>query len=164
MLLIALCVRLSTHGPSIFAQYRVGRGGRIFCIYKFRSMTVTSAKCFGPWLTRDGDTRITGVGRWLRRLKLDELPQFYNVLRGDMSLVGPRPPLADEVREYDLRHLRRLDVTPGITGLWQVQARQDPSFDNYISCDIAYINSWSIWLDLKIIVRTIGVVLAGTGS
>jgi lipopolysaccharide/colanic/teichoic acid biosynthesis glycosyltransferase len=92
------------------------------------------------------------------------LPQFFNVLKGDMSIVGPRPPLASEVQEYKLGHLRRLDVTPGITGLWQVQARQDPSFDSYISLDVSYIDNWSIWLDLKIIVRTILVVFAGTGS
>jgi lipopolysaccharide/colanic/teichoic acid biosynthesis glycosyltransferase len=110
------------------------------------------------------DPRVTRLGRFLRKYSLDELPQFFNVLRGDMSIVGPRPPLPCEVREYKLSNLRRLDVTPGITGLWQVQARQDPSFDNYISLDVAYIEKWSLWLDLKIILRTIGVVLAGTGS
>jgi lipopolysaccharide/colanic/teichoic acid biosynthesis glycosyltransferase len=86
------------------------------------------------------------------------------VLRGDMSIVGPRPPLASEVKEYKLSNLRRLDVTPGITGLWQVQARRDPSFDSYISLDVAYIENWSVWLDIKIVLRTIGVVLAGTGT
>jgi lipopolysaccharide/colanic/teichoic acid biosynthesis glycosyltransferase len=110
------------------------------------------------------DPRITRLGRILRKYSIDELPQFFNVLRGDMSIVGPRPPLASEVKEYKLSNLRRLDVTPGITGLWQVQARQDPSFDSYISLDVAYIENWSLWLDIKIILRTIGVVLAGTGS
>jgi lipopolysaccharide/colanic/teichoic acid biosynthesis glycosyltransferase len=110
------------------------------------------------------DPRITRVGRLLRKYSLDELPQFYNVLRGDMSLVGPRPPIASEVEQYDLSHLRRLDVLPGITGLWQVEARQDPSFDSYISLDTAYVENWSLWLDLKILARTVGVVFAGTGS
>jgi lipopolysaccharide/colanic/teichoic acid biosynthesis glycosyltransferase len=109
------------------------------------------------------DPRITRLGRFLRKYSLDELPQFFNVLLGDMSIVGPRPPLAGEVRRYDLNHLRRLDVTPGITGLWQVQGRQDPSFTSYVSLDVAYIDNWSIWLDFKIIARTVGVVLAGTG-
>ncbi len=106
---------------------------------------------------------MTKVGRFLRKYSLDELPQFFNVLSGEMSVVGPRPPLASEVEMYKLNQLRRLDVTPGITGLWQVQGRRDPSFDRYVSLDVAYIENWSIWLDIKIIVRTIGVVLAGTG-
>jgi lipopolysaccharide/colanic/teichoic acid biosynthesis glycosyltransferase len=110
------------------------------------------------------DPRITRLGRLLRKYSLDELPQFFNVLRGEMSVVGPRPPLADEVKEYDLGHLRRLNVTPDVTGLWQVQARQDPLFASYVSMDMKYIDNWSLWLDFKIILRTIGVVLAGTGS
>ena len=109
------------------------------------------------------DPRVTRLGRFLRKYSLDEFPQFFNVLRGDMSIVGPRPPIVSEVREYRLSDLRRLDVTPGITGLWQVKARKDPSFDNYVSLDVAYIDNWSVWLDLKIIVRTIAVVFAGTG-
>jgi len=110
------------------------------------------------------DPRVTALGRFLRKYSLDEVPQFLNVLLGDMSVVGPRPPLASEVKEYKLSHLRRLDVTPGITGLWQVQARQDPSFDSYISLDLAYIEKQNMWLDVKIILRTVGVMLAGTGS
>ena len=110
------------------------------------------------------DPRITRLGRFLRRHSLDEFPQFFNVLCGDMSVVGPRPPLRSEVRSYELSHLHRLDVTPGITGLWQVQARQEPSFDSYIAMDTIYIENWSIWLDLRIILSTFGVVLAGTGT
>jgi lipopolysaccharide/colanic/teichoic acid biosynthesis glycosyltransferase len=110
------------------------------------------------------DPRITRLGRFLRKYSLDEIPQFVNVILGDMSIVGPRPPIASEVREYELKHLRRLDVLPGITGLWQVQARQDPSFESYIMLDLAYIENWTVWLDLKIIVRTVGVLFAGTGS
>ncbi len=110
------------------------------------------------------DPRITRVGRVLRKYSLDELPQFYNVLKGDMSLVGPRPPMAAEVEQYDLAHLRRLDVLPGITGLWQVEARQDPSFDSYISLDTAYVENWNLMMDLRILARTVGVVLSGTGS
>jgi lipopolysaccharide/colanic/teichoic acid biosynthesis glycosyltransferase len=109
------------------------------------------------------DPRVTRVGRLLRKYSLDEIPQFFNVLRGDMSIVGPRPPLGAEVQKYNSNHLRRLNITPGITGLWQVEARQDPSFDNYISLDLAYIDNWNIWLDLNIMLRTVGVMFAGTG-
>jgi lipopolysaccharide/colanic/teichoic acid biosynthesis glycosyltransferase len=109
------------------------------------------------------DPRITRLGRFLRKYSLDELPQFFNVLRGEMSVVGPRPPLADQVKEYDPSHLHRLDVTPVVTGLWQVQARQDTLFANYVSLDMNYVDNWSIWLDFKIVLRTIGVVFAGTG-
>jgi lipopolysaccharide/colanic/teichoic acid biosynthesis glycosyltransferase len=157
-----------------YSSERIGKKGRVFRCLKFRTMVRDAESRRADVMhmnERDGvlfkitnDPRITKLGRFLRKYSLDELPQFFNVLRGDMSIVGPRPPLASEVKEYKLSHLRRLDVMPGITGLWQVQARQDPSFDNYISLDVTYVDNWSIWLDLKILVRTIAVVLAGTGS
>jgi exopolysaccharide biosynthesis polyprenyl glycosylphosphotransferase len=174
LLLIALAVKLDSRGPVLYFSERLGKKGRVFRCIKFRTMVRDAEMKRADVMhmnERDGvlfkitnDPRITKLGRFLRKYSLDELPQFFNVLRGDMSIVGPRPPLASEVREYKLSHLRRLDVMPGITGLWQVQARQDPSFDNYISLDVTYVDNWSIWLDLKILVRTIGVVLAGTGS
>ena len=110
------------------------------------------------------DPRVTPLGRILRKFSLDELPQLFNVLWGDMSLVGPRPPLANEVARYELKHYRRLEVLPGLTGLWQVRARHDPSFDQYVALDIAYVENWNFWMDLKILVRTAEVVLRGTGS
>ena len=174
LLAAAIVVKLDSRGPVFYFSERIGKKGRVFRCVKFRTMVRDAEKRRADVMhmnERDGvlfkisnDPRITKVGRFLRKYSIDELPQFINVLRGDMSIVGPRPPLASEVREYKLSHLRRLDVTPGITGLWQVQARQDPSFDNYVSLDVTYIDNWSIWLDLKIIARTIGVVLAGTGT
>jgi exopolysaccharide biosynthesis polyprenyl glycosylphosphotransferase len=174
LLVVALAIKLDSKGPVLYASERIGKKGRVFRCYKFRTMVVDAEKRLTDMMhlnERDGvlfkianDPRITVVGRFLRKYSLDELPQFFNVLRGDMSVVGPRPPIASEVKEYKLSHLRRLDVTPGITGLWQVQGRQDPSFDSYVSLDLTYIENWSIWLDLKIIVRTVGVVISGTGS
>ena len=174
LLAIAIAVKLDSRGPVFYSSERIGKKGRVFKCIKFRTMVSDAEKRRADVMhmnERDGvlfkitnDPRITKLGHILRKYSLDELPQFFNVLRGDMSIVGPRPPIASEVREYKLSHLRRLDVTPGITGLWQVQARQDPSFDNYISLDVSYIENWSVWLDIKIIARTIGVVLAGTGS
>jgi exopolysaccharide biosynthesis polyprenyl glycosylphosphotransferase len=171
---IAIAVRLDSHGPIFYSSERIGKKARVFKCIKFRTMVRDADRRRAEIMhmnERQGilfkisdDPRITRIGRFLRKYSLDELPQFFNVLRGDMSVVGPRPPIASEVRQYNLSHLRRLDVTPGITGLWQVQARQDPSFDSYISLDVAYIENWSVWLDIKIILRTIGVVFAGTGS
>lgn len=171
---IALLVRLDSGGPIFYKARRIGRKGRVFYCYKFRTMVpdADARKHEVAHLNeRDSvlfkvvnDPRITRVGKYLRKYSLDEIPQFWNVIRGDMSLVGPRPPMAAEVEQYDLSHLRRLDVLPGITGLWQVEARQDPSFDSYISLDTAYVENWSLWLDLKILVRTVSVVLGGTGS
>jgi exopolysaccharide biosynthesis polyprenyl glycosylphosphotransferase len=174
LIVIAIAVKLDSPGPILFVSERLGKKGIVFRCIKFRTMVRDADKRRSDVLhmnERDGvlfkianDPRITRVGRLLRKYSLDELPQFFNVLRGEMSIVGPRPPLASEVREYKLSHLRRLDVMPGITGLWQVQARRDPSFDNYISLDTTYVDNWSIWLDLKILARTIAVVVAGTGS
>jgi exopolysaccharide biosynthesis polyprenyl glycosylphosphotransferase len=174
MLLFALAVKLESEGPVFYRAHRIGRKGRTFVCYKFRTMCSdadTLKNDLEHMNERDGilfkianDPRITRVGRLLRKYSIDELPQFYNVLRGEMSLVGPRPPMASEVERYDLAHLRRLDVLPGMTGLWQVEARQDPSFDSYISLDTAYVENWSLWLDMKLLIRTVGVVLSGTGS
>jgi lipopolysaccharide/colanic/teichoic acid biosynthesis glycosyltransferase len=110
------------------------------------------------------DPRITRVGRFLRKYSLDEIPQFWNVFTGDMSLVGPRPPVPGEYQQYELDHLKRLHVTPGITGLWQVEARTNPSFESYINLDTHYVDNWSIRLDLKILLKTVAVVFAGTGQ
>lgn len=174
LLAIAIAVKLDSQGPIFYRSERIGKKGRVFRCLKFRTMVLDAERRRKEILhmnERDGvlfkitnDPRITRVGRFLRKYSLDELPQFLNVLHGDMSIVGPRPPIASEVKQYHLSHLRRLDVMPGITGLWQVQARQDPSFDSYISLDTAYVESWNIWLDIKIILRTIGVVFSGTGS
>ena len=174
MLAIAIAVRLDSKGSIFYGAERIGRKGRTFSCYKFRTMVQNADQLkadLAHMNERDGilfkianDPRITRVGGILRKYSLDELPQFYNVLRGDMSLVGPRPPMAAEVEQYDLAHLRRLDVLPGITGLWQVEARQDPSFDSYISLDTAYVENWTLWLDLKILARTVHVVLSGTGT
>jgi exopolysaccharide biosynthesis polyprenyl glycosylphosphotransferase len=174
LIAIAIAIKLESKGPVFYASDRIGKKGRVFRCFKFRTMVRDAEKRRADVMhmnERDGvlfkisnDPRITRVGRFLRKYSLDELPQFLNVLRGDMSIVGPRPPIASEVMEYKLSHLRRLDVTPGITGLWQVQGRQDPSFDSYVSLDMTYIENWSIWLDMTIIVRTIGVVFSGTGT
>jgi lipopolysaccharide/colanic/teichoic acid biosynthesis glycosyltransferase len=174
LLAIAILIKLDSPGSVFYSSERVGKKGRIFRCFKFRTMVRDAEKRRADVMhmnERDGvlfkisnDPRVTALGRFLRKYSLDEVPQFLNVLLGDMSVVGPRPPLASEVKEYKLSHLRRLDVTPGITGLWQVQARQDPSFDSYISLDLAYIEKQNMWLDVKIILRTVGVMLAGTGS
>jgi exopolysaccharide biosynthesis polyprenyl glycosylphosphotransferase len=171
---IGILIKLDSPGPALYSAPRIGRKGRTFKCYKFRTMKQDADKIryqFAHLNERDGvlfkignDPRVTRLGAWLRKYSLDELPQFFNVLIGDMSLVGPRPPLESEVENYDIPHLRRLEVLPGITGLWQVEARQDPSFDNYISLDTAYVENWNLMMDARILARTVGVVLGGTGS
>ncbi len=173
LLLIAVMLKLESRGPVLYRSHRIGKKGKIFTFYKFRTM-VAGADGLRVNLEELNerntvlfkvahDPRITRVGRLLRKFSLDEAPQLINVLKGDMSLVGPRPPLPSEFKQYRLDHLRRLDVVPGITGLWQITSRRDPSFDNYIALDLEYIENWSLGLDLKILLRTIPAVFKGTG-
>ena len=158
-------------GPAFFRQVRVGLHGRQFTVVKFRTMTVDAEARYaevaalsdtrGAAFKMTNDPRITPVGRFLRRTSLDELPQFWNVLRGEMSLVGPRPAPPREVEGYDLWHRRRLSMKPGITGLWQVTARQSDDFEERAELDLSYIDRWSLWLDMKILARTIPAAFEG---
>lgn len=171
---IALAIKLTSRGPVIFTQTRVGRAGRTFTSYKFRSMVADAEKrkkqlerrneASGPVFKIKDDPRVTGVGRFLRRMSLDELPQFLNVLKGDMSLVGPRPPLPAEVKQYTREQRRRLTIKPGITGPWQVSGRSDIGFDEWVRLDVYYIQNWSLLLDLTIMLKTVGVVLGRKGA
>jgi len=174
LLMIAAVVRLDSKGPAIYAASRVGRKGQRFLCYKFRTMIGNAAESKdllrsrnereGPCFKIANDPRVTRVGHWLRRYSLDELPQLWNVWKGEMSLVGPRPHPVDDFSRYHLAHFRRLDVVPGMTGLWQVTARQDPSFETTMALDLEYIEQWSLRMDLKILFETIGTVARGTGS
>jgi exopolysaccharide biosynthesis polyprenyl glycosylphosphotransferase len=173
LLVIALAIRLDDRGPALFRQNRIGQHGRIFRIVKFRTMTVDADRQREELRARnevDGaafkltdDPRVTRVGRFLRRFSLDELPQLWNVLLGEMSLVGPRPHPRDDVERYADWHFQRLSAKPGMTGLWQVSGRRDASFDRWVEQDIEYINAWSLWLDIMILFRTVGVVVSGNG-
>lgn len=172
--LIAVFIKLDSAGPVLYSAERAGRKGRPFRCYKFRTM-VTNAdnlkpalraqnQRHGPFFKVASDPRITRLGRFLRRFSLDELPQFLNVLKGEMSLVGPRPHPLDDFSGYAIEHLRRLDVTPGMTGLWQVTSRQDPSFQTGMKLDVEYIRGWSLGMDLRILLKTAGAVLRGSGQ
>jgi exopolysaccharide biosynthesis polyprenyl glycosylphosphotransferase len=172
--LIALAIRLDSPGPILFRQTRVGAGRKLFQICKFRSMHKGAEaeverlralnEADGPIFKIQDDPRLTRVGRLLRHTSLDELPQLWNVLRGEMGLVGPRPPLPAEVSRYMEWHKKRLEVRPGMTGLWQVSGRSLLSFDEMVLLDIYYIENWSLWLDFKILLRTIPQVLFGDGA
>jgi len=174
MLLIALAIKLDSPGPVIFRQRRVGKDGRLFTFYKFRGMVADAEarlhevahlnEVDGPIFKSRRDPRVTRVGRVLRRTSLDELPQLWNVLRGDMSLVGPRPPLPTEVTRYEPWQRDRLLVPGGITGLWQVSGRNLLGFEDMVRLDLEYITRWSLWLDLRILLRTILVVLTARGA
>ena len=172
---IALAVKLTSPGPVIFAQVRVGRYGRHFRFYKFRSMYVDAEERKKELLakneSKDGvifkmkdDPRITKVGKFLRRTSLDELPQLWNVFIGDMSLVGPRPPVPKEVQEYTLEDRKRLDVIPGITCLWQIRGRSEIPFHEQVRLDKEYIMAPSIWTDIKILLKTVPAIIGGKGA
>ena len=169
----AVAIYLSDGPPALFRQERVGLHGRPFMMVKFRTMQRDAEERLdelmhlnersGAAFKMEDDPRITRVGRFLRRTSIDELPQLWNVLTGSMSLVGPRPPLPREVAEYDIWHRRRLSMKPGITGLWQIEARHEPDFDRWVEHDLIYIDGWSIWLDLKILLRTVPALLSQGG-
>lgn len=172
---VAIAIKLDSPGPVLFSQIRIGRNGRRFKIYKFRSMYVDAEErkkelekqneMQGLMFKMENDPRITRMGKFIRKTSIDELPQFYNVLKGDMSLVGTRPPTADEFEKYNQYYRRRISMTPGLTGLWQVSGRSEiEDFDDVVKYDLQYIDNWSLTLDVKILLRTVWVVLAGRGS
>jgi len=171
---IGIAIKLESKGPVFFEQVRVGKNGRRFSMVKFRSMYEGAEKIRidvehlnevrGPAFKMRSDPRVTRLGSFLRRSSLDELPQLINVLRGDMSLVGPRPPLPHEVDRYNRHQLQRLAVKPGLTCLWQVNGRSNVSFDHWVEFDLEYIRKQSLWLDFKIVLKTIPAVLKGHGA
>jgi lipopolysaccharide/colanic/teichoic acid biosynthesis glycosyltransferase len=174
MAVIAGMIKLHSPGSVLYTAQRVGRKSRLFRCYKFRTMVNDADKLkdslrkqnqkSGPSFKMGNDPRITRLGRFLRRYSLDELPQLWSVLKGDMSLVGPRPRPLDEFAGYEIEHLARLDVTPGVTGLWQVSARRDRSFEHNMELDREYIRTWSLQLDLRILLRTFLAVARGSGE
>lgn len=174
LVIAAVWVRLDSRGPVIYSALRVGRKGKKFRCYKLRTM-VNDADAHkeklrkanernGPFFKIEHDPRVTRCGRWMRKYSIDELPQLVNVLRGNMSLVGPRPHPVDDYERYTLEHLRRLDVKPGMTGLWQIRARSDPSFDTTMTLDMDYIENWSLRMDIGILFKTVPAVLRAEGN
>ncbi|MEX2224990.1 MAG: sugar transferase [Dehalococcoidia bacterium] len=172
---IAVLIKVTSPGPVFVKQMRVGRFGKPFAFYKFRSM-LKDAELLRDGLEDDNfheapmvfkmrrDPRVTPIGRFMRRTSLDELPNLFNVVRGDMSLIGPRPPLPREVAHYQQRHMRRLAAMPGMTGLWQVRGRSEIPFENMVEIDLEYIERWSLWLDLYIVLKTPSAVFGGRGA
>ena len=173
LVLIAILIKIEDGGPILFKQERISLNGRRFMCYKFRSMIINAEdhidklqdlnESDGPTFKIENDPRITKIGRFIRKTSLDELPQFYNVIKGDMSVVGPRPPLLKEVMQYERSQLRRLSMKPGITCIWQVWGRNQVSFKEWMRMDLEYIDNWSLWLDFKIMLATIGVILKANG-
>jgi len=174
-LLVSILIKSTSEGPVFFKQLRCGLHGRKFQFYKFRTMTVDAESRLkeilkynemdGPVFKMTNDPRVTKVGKWLRKYSIDELPQLWNVIKGDMSLVGPRPPLPYEVEKYDIWQRRRLSMRPGITCLWQASGRNKiVDFNEWMRLDLEYIDNWSLWLDCKILLKTIPVVLLGVGA
>ena len=174
-IIVGPLIFLESPGPVFFSQVRIGKNGRRFKIYKFRSMYVDAEKrkeelmehneMCGHMFKMANDPRVTKVGEFIRKTSIDEFPQFYNVLKGDMSLVGTRPPTEDEFLHYTNEQKRRLSLKPGITGLWQVSGRSDiTDFDEVVKLDLQYIDHWSIWQDIKIVGKTVVMVLRGSGA
>ena len=172
---VALAIKLDSPGPVFFAQTRIGKNGRRFKIYKFRSMYIdaearkkeleASNEMQGLMFKMENDPRITKVGKFIRKTSIDELPQFYNIVKGDMSLVGTRPPTEDEFEKYNSHYRRRISMTPGLTGLWQISGRSEiVDFDDVVKYDLEYIDNWTLGLDIKILFQTVWVVLTGKGS
>ncbi|MBJ7593398.1 MAG: sugar transferase [Candidatus Dormibacteraeota bacterium] len=174
MMVVALLVRLTSSGPALFRQERIGAEGRAFTMWKFRTMVVDAERlrdglngtneADGVLFKLRADPRVTRVGRWLRRFAIDELPQLFNVVRGDMSLVGPRPALPEEALNYDERVRGRLRVKPGLTGLWQVNGRHELVFEDYLRYDLFYVENWSVMMDLYILAKTVPALIAARGS
>lgn len=172
-LYLAVKIKLEDGGPIFYSQTRLGQGGRTFKIWKFRSMIeradqmkkdlLEKNEIAGAMFKIKDDPRITKIGKMMRRYSLDELPQLVNVLRGEMALIGPRPPLPEEARQYSDYDWQRLLVKPGCSGLWQVECRNDGDFDQMVQLDIKYINQRSLWLDLRLMVKTIGLIFRPTG-
>jgi exopolysaccharide biosynthesis polyprenyl glycosylphosphotransferase len=172
--IVAIAIKIDSPGPILLRQTRVGRDGRHFGCFKFRSMRPDAEKLQreleglnernGPIFKIKDDPRITRLGRFLRKYSIDEIPQLLNVVRGEMSMVGPRPPLPKEVAKYEPHHFRRLEVTPGLTGLWQVTARDHKDFEVWVQLDVRYIDSQSFWLDLWILMRTPLAILSAKGA
>lgn len=172
---VAPAIKLESPGPVFFGQTRIGKNGRRFTFYKFRSMyqdaeqrkkdLMAKNEVHGLMFKMENDPRITKVGKFIRKTSIDELPQFWNILKGDMSLVGTRPPTVDEFERYEAKHKCRLSMTPGLTGLWQVSGRSDiRDFDEVVQLDMQYIDNWSILKDIKILLMTVGIVITGKGS
>lgn len=175
ILIVAIPLKLESKGPLFFKQNRVGKNGRIFKMYKLRSMYNDAEKrkaelmennqMNGLMFKMDNDPRITKVGKFIRKTSIDELPQFFNVLKGDMSLVGTRPPTVDEFEQYENHHKRRLSMRPGITGMWQTSGRSNiKDFEKIVELDLQYIDNWSLGLDVKLLLKTVGVVFRKDGA
>jgi exopolysaccharide biosynthesis polyprenyl glycosylphosphotransferase len=174
MLGISLLVKVTSKGPIFFRQERSGLNGKRFLMYKFRTMVENADQMKdslqeknemdGPVFKITDDPRLTRLGKILRKTSLDELPQVFNVLKGEMALVGPRPPLPKEVSRYDLWQRRKLSMKPGLTCLWQISGRNDINFERWMKMDLEYIDNWSLWLDTKILFKTIPAVILGTGA
>ncbi len=174
LLATAAAVKLTSPGPVLFSQRRTGENGEEFCFYKFRSMQLDAEaerdtlvefnECSGPVFKIKEDPRLTAVGRFIRRASIDELPQVWNVLRGEMSLVGPRPLPTEEAAQCSDWESQRLAVKPGITCIWQVSGRSELDFQTWVTMDIEYVEEWSLWLDLKLLAKTIQAVLSGRGA